>query len=80
MGKARFLLPLFVFIGGTIVALQLITTVTTNVPSTHLFPETMSTTLGTDISTIMAIAIPILVIEYLLFAVPIAVIIQVRSL
>ncbi|MHA1666603.1 MAG: hypothetical protein ACTSW7_04460 [Candidatus Thorarchaeota archaeon] len=75
MGKARFLLPLFMFIGGTIVALQLITTVTTNVPSTHLFPETMSTTLGSDIATIMAIAIPIIVIEYMLFAVPVAVVI-----
>ncbi len=75
MGKARFLLPSFMFTAGTLVALQLINTVTTNVPSTHLFPETMSTTLGTDIATIMAIAIPIIVIEYMLFAVPIAVII-----
>jgi len=75
MGKARFLLPFFMFIAGTLVAIQLITTVTTNVPSTHLFPETMSTTLGTDIATVMAIAIPILVIEYMLFTVPIAVII-----
>ncbi|MHA1929677.1 MAG: hypothetical protein ACTSV2_13985 [Candidatus Thorarchaeota archaeon] len=75
MGKVRFLLPFFMFIAGTIVAIQLITTVTTNVPSTHLFPETMSTTLGTDIATVMAIAIPILVIEYMLFTVPIAVII-----
>ncbi|MCK5390243.1 MAG: hypothetical protein KAJ36_07120, partial [Candidatus Thorarchaeota archaeon] len=75
MGKARFLLPLFMFTAGTLVALQLINTVTTNVPSTNLFPETMSTTLGTDIATIMAIAIPIIVIEYMLFAVPIAVII-----
>ena len=75
MGKARFLLPLFMFTAGTLVALQLINTVTTNVPSTNLFPETMSTTLGTDIATIMAIAIPIIVIEYILFAVPIAVII-----
>ena len=75
MGKARFLLPLFMFTAGTLVALQLINTVTTNVPSTNLFPETMSTTLGTDIATIMAIAIPIIVIEYILFAVPIAVVI-----
>ncbi len=75
MGKARFLLPFFMFIAGTLVAIQLITTATTNVPSTHLVPETMSTTLGTDISTIMVIALPILVIEYIIFAVPIAVII-----
>lgn len=73
MGKVRFLTPLFMFIAGTIVAIQLITTVTTNVPSTELFPETMSTTLGTDIATIMVIALPILVIEYMIFAVPIAV-------
>ncbi len=75
MGKARFLLPLFMFTAGTLVALQLINTVTTNVPSTNLFPETMSTTLGSDIATIMAIAIPIIIIEYVLFAVPIAVVI-----
>ncbi len=75
MGKARFLLPLFMFVVGSLVAIQLITTVTTNVPSTHLFPETMSTSLGTDIASIMAIALPILVIEYMLFTVPIAVII-----
>jgi len=75
MGKARFLAPFFMFIAGTLVALQLITTVTTNVPSTHLFPETLSPTLGTDIAAIMAIALPILFLEYVLFAVPVAVVI-----
>lgn len=81
MGKARFLLPLFMFTAGTLVALQLINTVTTNVDPTQLFNITMSNgeplspTLGTDITAIMAIAIPIIIIEYVLFAVPIAVVI-----
>ncbi len=75
MGKARFVAPFFMFIAGTLVALQLIATVTTNVPSTHLFPETLSPSLGTDIATIMAIALPILFLEYVIFAVPVAVVI-----
>lgn len=75
MGKARFLTPSFMFVIGTLVALQLITLVTTGVPATVLFPETMSPTLGTDIATIMAIALPILFLEYVLLAVPVAVVI-----
>jgi len=75
MGKARFTIPLFMFIGGTMVALNLITLVTTGVPDTWLFPDTLSPELSTDIAYIMAIALPILVIEYLLLAVPIAVVI-----
>jgi len=63
------------FIGGTMVALNLITLVTTGVPDTWLFPDTLSPELSTDIAYIMAIALPILVIEYLLLAVPIAVVI-----
>lgn len=75
MGKARFLVPLFMFLAGTLVAVQLITTVTRNVAPTHLFPETMSHTIGTDIATVMVIALPILFLEYVLFAVPVAVVI-----
>jgi len=63
------------FIIGTLVALNLITSVTTDVPPTTWFPPTLSTSLGTDIATIMAIALPILFIEYVLLAVPIAVVI-----
>jgi len=75
MGKARFAAPIFMFLAGTIVALDLITRVTETVPPTNWFPPTMSTSIGTDIATIMAIALPILFIEYVLFAVPIAVVI-----
>lgn len=75
MGKARFAIPVFMFVVGTMVALNLITTVTNEVPPTNWFPETMSTSIGTDIATIMAIALPILIIEYVLLAVPIAVVI-----
>ncbi|MGY5860497.1 MAG: hypothetical protein RTU63_14090 [Candidatus Thorarchaeota archaeon] len=75
MGKARFLVPAFMFIAGTLVALNLITLVTRGVPDTWLFGDTLSPALGTDIAYIMAIALPILVIEYVLLAVPIAVVI-----
>jgi len=75
MEKARFGIPLFMFISGTFVAIQLITAATIDVSATELFPETLSPTLGTDISIIMAIALPILFLEYAIFAVPIAVVI-----
>ncbi|TFG27619.1 hypothetical protein EU528_12500 [Candidatus Thorarchaeota archaeon] len=75
MGKARFAAPLFLFIVGTLVAIQLIATVTTDVPPSSLFDETLSPSVVTDITLIMAIALPILFLEYVIFAVPIAVII-----
>lgn len=75
MGKARFGIPLFMFVIGTMVALNLITFATESVPPTNWFPPTVSPTIGTDIAIIMAIALPILFIEYFLLAVPIAVVI-----
>jgi hypothetical protein len=75
MGKARFVIPVFMFVVGTMVALQLITTVTMGVPATVLFPETLSPTLSTDIAFIMIIALPILFLEYVLLAVPVSVVI-----
>ncbi|TFH10425.1 MAG: hypothetical protein E4H14_02520 [Candidatus Thorarchaeota archaeon] len=75
MNKARFLAPLFMFICGTIVALQLIAVISKIVPATTLFPETLSPDLATDIAIVMAIALPILFLEYVIFAVPIAVVI-----
>ena len=75
MGKARFGIPLFMFVIGTFVALQIITVVTTTVPVTNLFPETLSPTVASDIAIIMAIALPIMFLEYVIFAVPIAVVI-----
>ncbi|MBN2228507.1 MAG: hypothetical protein JW779_02865 [Candidatus Thorarchaeota archaeon] len=75
MGKARFLTPLFMFLAGTFVAIYLITLVIQAVPATQLFPETLSPTMSTDIVMIMVIALPILFVEYALFAVPIAVVV-----
>lgn len=75
MGKARFLAPSFMFIAGTLVTIQLFMLVTTGLPATELFPETLSPTISTDIATIMIIALPILFLEYVIFAVPIAVVI-----
>jgi len=77
MGKARFLLPTFMFLAGTAVAIQLIILITEPVPPTYLFPPSLSQTLGTDIITIMVIAFPIFMIEYVLLAVPGAVILLV---
>jgi hypothetical protein len=77
MGKARFVLPTFMFVAGTAVAINLIMIITSPVPSTSLFPPTLSQTLGTDIVTIMIIAFPIFMIEYVLFAVPAAVVLLV---
>ena len=81
MGKARFVAPFFMFIVGTFVALQLITTITSNVGPTQMFinvtvnNEPLSPTLGTDITLIMVLAFPILLLEYVLLAVPVAVVI-----
>jgi hypothetical protein len=77
MGKARFLLPTFMFAAGMFVAVQLIMTITAPVPPTSLFPPSLSQTLGTDILTIMVIAFPIYLIEYAIFAVPAAVVLLV---
>ncbi|MFW9959837.1 MAG: hypothetical protein ACFFDV_02405, partial [Candidatus Thorarchaeota archaeon] len=74
MGKARFVLPTFMFVAGTAVAINLIMTITQIVPPTSLFPPTLSQTLGTDIVAIMIIAFPIFLVEYVLFAVPAAVV------
>ena len=63
------------FFAGTFVAIYLITTATRGVSPTELFPVTLSPTLGTDIATIMVIALPVLFLEYAIFAVPIAVVI-----
>ena len=77
MGKARFLLPTFMFIAGTAVAVYLIMIITEPVPPTYLFPPTLSQTLGTDIVAIMILAFPVFLVEYILFAVPAAVVLLV---
>jgi len=77
MGKARFVLPTFMFLAGTAVAINLIMTITRPVPPTSLFPPALSQTLGTDIVAIMIIAFPIFLVEYVVFAVPAAVVLLV---
>ncbi|MDH4214642.1 MAG: hypothetical protein OEV85_12055 [Candidatus Thorarchaeota archaeon] len=77
MGKARFILPTFMFVAGMAVAVQLIMTITEPVPPTSLFPTMLSETLGNDIVTIMIIAFPIFMIEYVILAVPAAVVLLV---
>jgi hypothetical protein len=67
------------FILGMFVTIQLITIITQGMPKLGFFPETLSPNLGTDIITIMIIAIPVLFIEYYIFAVPIAVVLLVGT-
>jgi len=83
MGARRFVTPVLMFALGMIVTIQLILTITEGMPSiglsSTLFPDSLSPNLGTDIITIMIIALPILFIEYYLFAVPIAVVLLVAT-
>ncbi len=79
MGARRFAGPGLMFVLGMIVTIQMIMTITEGLPSTEWFPPTLSPNLGTDIITIMAIAFPILFLEYYLFAVPIAVVLLVGT-
>ncbi len=77
MGARRFAAPALLFFLGFFVALQLILMITENMAPTNWFPSSMSTTLGYDIMIILVIAIPILFLEYYIFAVPLAVVILV---
>ncbi len=79
LGVGRFATPVLMFILGMMVTIQLILIITQGMPSTNLFPETLSPDLGTDIITIMVIAFPILFLEYYLFAVPIAVVLLIGT-
>ncbi|MBY8996363.1 MAG: hypothetical protein KGD60_01435 [Candidatus Thorarchaeota archaeon] len=74
MGARRFAGPSLMFILGTLVMIQMILTITQGMPSIAFISDTLSLNLGTDVIAIMAIAFPILFLEYYLFAVPIAVV------
>jgi hypothetical protein len=75
MGARRFVAPGFLFLFGFIVAMQLILMITETMPPRNWFPTAMSQSLGYDIMWVIILAIPILFLEYYLFAVPIAVLI-----
>ncbi|MHA2360268.1 MAG: hypothetical protein ACXAB5_08340 [Candidatus Thorarchaeota archaeon] len=75
MGAKRFVAPGFLFIAGFIVAFQLILMITESMPPRNWFPTAMSQSLGFDIMWIVVIAIPLLFIEYYIFAVPLPVLI-----
>ncbi|MHA2116515.1 MAG: hypothetical protein ACXABM_13540 [Candidatus Thorarchaeota archaeon] len=80
MGARRFAAPGFIFLIGFFVAFQLILLITQNMDPTNWFDWNATlglspTTLGLDIMFIILIAIPILFLEYYIFAVPIAVLV-----
>jgi hypothetical protein len=79
MGAERFVAPFLMFLLGMLVITQMILTITVGMPPTELFPETLSPNLGTDIITVMFIAFPILFLEHIIFAVPIAVVLLVGT-
>ena len=75
VSKKRFLGPIFMFAVGALVAIQLILLITIEFPNTSI-PDLMSTplgiapSLGFDLLTVIAVAYPILFLEYYLLAVP----------
>ncbi|MGY5852915.1 MAG: hypothetical protein RTU92_05050 [Candidatus Thorarchaeota archaeon] len=75
--KKRYIGPTFLFLIGAYIAVQLILTVTEAFPpiASDVLAFLPADNLGQNIVTIMAIGIPIMVIEYLIIAVPIAAII-----
>lgn len=75
MGARRFIAPGALFLLGFFVASQLILMITETMPPRNWFPTTMSQSLGFDIMWTIILAIPIIFLEYYLFAVPVAAII-----
>ena len=73
MGARRFVAPGVLFLTGFIVAVQLILMITETMPPRNWFPTEMSMSLGFDIMWVILLAIPILFLEYYVFAVPVAV-------
>jgi hypothetical protein len=71
MGKARFVFPFLFSAGGIAAALYIIYRVTTIVPSFEFFPF-IEGSLFTDIIVILGIAIPVILIEYFIIALPLA--------
>ncbi|MFW9975331.1 MAG: hypothetical protein ACFFDQ_08710 [Candidatus Thorarchaeota archaeon] len=71
MGKARFIFPFLFSAGGIAAALYIIYRVTTIVPSFEFFPF-IEGSLFTDILIVLGIAIPVIVIEYFIIALPLS--------
>lgn len=71
MGKARFIFPFLFSAGGIAAALYIIYRVTTIVPSFEFFPF-IEGSLFTDILVILGVAIPVIIIEYFIIAIPLA--------
>lgn len=71
MGKARFIFPFIFSAGGIVAALYILYRVTAIIPSFEFFPF-IAGSLFTDITIILAIAIPIIAIEYYIVAYPLA--------
>jgi len=71
LGKARFIFPFLFSAGGIAAALYIIYRVTTIVPSFEFFPF-IEGSLFTDILVILGVAIPVIVIEYFIIAIPLA--------
>lgn len=71
MSKARFAFPLLFSAGGVAFALFVLYQVTQIVPSFEFFPF-IAGSLFTDITIILGIAIPVIVLEYFIIAFPLA--------
>jgi hypothetical protein len=71
MGKARFIFPFLFAAGGIVAALYIFYQVTALLPSFEFVPF-IAGTLFTDITIILGVAIPVIVIEYFIVAIPLA--------
>lgn len=71
MGKARFIFPFLFAAGGIAAALYIFYQVTALLPSFEFVPF-IAGTLFTDITIILGIAIPVILIEYFIVAIPLA--------
>jgi hypothetical protein len=71
MGKVRFVFPFLFSAGGITAALYIIYRVTAVVPSFEFFPFIQGS-LFTDIVVVLGIAIPVIVLEYFIIALPLA--------
>ncbi|MGD9394892.1 MAG: hypothetical protein PVJ05_00505 [Candidatus Thorarchaeota archaeon] len=71
MGKARFVFPFLFSAGGISAALYILYRVTDLIPPVEFFPW-VAGSLFTDIVVILGIAIPVIIIEYFIIALPLA--------
>jgi len=71
MGKARFVFPFLFSAGGIAAALYILYRVTDFIPPVEFFPW-VAGSLFTDIVVILGIAIPVIIIEYFIIALPLA--------